>query len=123
VPVIDKWLPFLEERDAELDMALALMAADIERLAKQKAPVKIGELVSSIQHVRAGLMHFQIWAGYQGPAMAYAAYQEYGQRRDGSHVVRNYTKAGTGKNYLRGSAKIVVDKGETYFKAAHRARL
>ena len=32
-------------------------------------------------------------------ASPYASYQYYGKRKDGSHVVRNYTTAGTGPKW------------------------
>lgn len=38
--------------------------------------------------------------GFGGAAKRYALYQHEGQRDDGTHVVRNYSESGTGKQYL-----------------------
>ena len=46
-----------------------------------------------------------------GNGIEYAAYQEFGQRKDGSHVVRNYTTPGTGPHYLRDAGNSVKKEG------------
>lgn len=38
---------------------------------------------------------------YGGPAVAYAAYQHEGVRRDGSHVVTQYSEPGKQKHFLK----------------------
>ncbi len=114
--VIDMWTPFLLKKDLAIDSAIEAMAADIERTSKQVVPVNKGYLRSRGGHTRDGLHRFIIF--YIAP---YAAYQEFGQRADGSHQVRNYTTGGTGKFYLQGSAKKIVDQAPVYFKSANKA--
>jgi len=46
-----------------------------------------------------------------GNGLDYARYQEFGQRADGSHVVRNYTTPGTGAHYLRDAGNSVKQEG------------
>lgn len=46
----------------------------------------------------------------------YAQYQERGKRRDGSHVVRNYTTGGTGKQFAENAVKSVDKNRAKYLK-------
>lgn len=114
--VINNWTPFLLKKDLANLAALETMAADIERTSKQVVPAKQGYLRSRGGHTQDGAMRFIIFY-----IAAYAAYQEFGQRADGTHVVKIYTTGGTGKNYLRGSARKIVDQAPVYFKAANEA--
>lgn len=116
MPVLDMWAPFLLKKSLAEDSALEAMAADIERLSKTVVPVKTGFLRSRGGHTRDGVKRFIVF--YIAP---YAAYQEFGQRSDGSHAVRNYTTGGTDKMFLQNSAKKVVDQAPVYFKAANKA--
>jgi len=54
---------------------------------------------------------------YQTP---YASYQYYGQRKDGTHVVKNYTTPGTGpywdKKMLSVEKQDIIDKMNNYIK-------
>ena len=48
----------------------------------------------------------------------YAAYQERGRRLDGTHVVKRYTTPGTGKHFVKRSAKQMMKKYKKYFRKA-----
>lgn len=54
---------------------------------------------------------------YQSP---YARYQYFGQRADGSHIVKNYTTAGTGpywdQKMLSVEKKYIIEKVNKYIK-------
>lgn len=100
MPVVDRWTEFLGELDMSVDAALGLMSSDIERLAKQIAPVKTGELYASGSQQRVGTNHWIVSFGDEGPSEHYAAYQEAGERADGTYQVHNYTKPGTGAHFL-----------------------
>ncbi len=102
VRVIDNMAKFRTRHNQSVDMVLNTMAVDIERLAKMVVPKDKGQLQSSIHHQRMGFTRYAIIANKE-----YAAYQHEGKRRDGSHVVRHYSKAGTGKEYLSGPGKII----------------
>ena len=55
------------------------------------------------------------WITYESP---YAEYQYYGMRADGSHVVKNYTTAGTGpywdKKMWSAESKDVIEEVQNY---------
>ena len=84
---------------ASADAVIGLAAAEIERLAKPITPQVTSTLMNSIHHKRVGPAHWQVSAG-EDPAVSYAAFQHAGMRKDGSHEVHNYSKAGTQKNYI-----------------------
>jgi hypothetical protein len=90
------------------ELALAMMAADIERLAKMTAPVRTGALYQSIRNMRIAPGHWRVTVGDDSTSNKYAAYQEFGQRRDGSYVVRRYTKSGTGDHFLENAGANVA---------------
>jgi hypothetical protein len=64
--------------------------------AKNKAPLKTGDLRadSGIESPRPLVKRIYF-------DKEYAVYQEKGSRRDGTRVVRKYTTAGTGKEFLK----------------------
>ena len=46
----------------------------------------------------------------------YSSYQERGSRADGSHVVRNYTTPGTGKDFAKNSVKETLSHVRDFYK-------
>jgi len=91
--------------DQNLSAAIYNMANAILQTSRMVAPMKTGRLRYSGQVTGYGL---EREISYNTP---YAAYQERGMRKDGSHVVRRYTTAGTGAHYLEKTAEAIVQKG------------
>jgi hypothetical protein len=108
---------FSRANEKAMESALARMRNDIFVLSQFKVPYEGGELKSSGQQLQVGRLHHRVQYGETG-AEAYAGYQHRGMRKDGSHVVRNYTTSGTQKNYLGESGAIIVTKVAGYFKRA-----
>jgi hypothetical protein len=96
VKINDKTDAFRDFNDESVDMVLNGMAIDIERKAKMMVPVLTGALKGAIYHRRISLKRYYVIANKE-----YAAYQHEGKRKDGSHIVRKYTKAGSGKHFLK----------------------
>lgn len=115
VVINNDWASVKPKIDDALDKAMQLMASDIERLAKQKVPVNKGYLLSQGRSTRVDKFKYTIEFNTD-----YAFYQEFGAREDGSHQVKNYTKSGTGKNYLRGSVETITKNATAYIKTAAR---
>lgn len=85
------WKTMLNEASETVMMAVAeQMLAD----SLYKIPMEEGSLRASgrVESDAEGV--FLSWTG------VYAAYQWYGMRIDGTHVVRNYTTSGTGKLWV-----------------------
>lgn len=102
------------KKDAEAsDVAFERMAVDILRLSKIKVPHgDTGFLESSGRYRRIGMSKYVIEYGQEGPSKAYARFQEFGG--DDKRVVRNYTKSGSGKAYLRESADQIINNALSY---------
>lgn len=86
---------------------LEKVANEIMRLSQQTVPiytgVKKGISGGSLQN--SGFVDLKgddVVVGYN---IAYAAYQHEGQRRDGSHVVRNYTNPRSQRKFLENPIK------------------
>jgi hypothetical protein len=109
------------------DMVLGHMAQDIEIAAKMRVPVSNtkasgnkrgggGHLQSSIYHTRSDSGHIRVLINKD-----YASYQERGARRDGSHVVKNYSTPGTGKHFFIDSINKTLRRRDGYISEARRA--
>ena len=85
------------------DRAMGEAAAEGARLSVLQAPHLHGHLRSSNRVERKGLMHFEV--SYNA---SYAAYQERGMRKDGTHVIRKHTEPGTKTHYLRDPMMLVT---------------
>ena len=46
----------------------------------------------------------------------YASYQERGMRADGTHVIKNYTTPGTGKDFAKNAVKETLKHVEKFYK-------
>ena len=91
-----------------LSSAIGAMAIAILATSRMKAPLKSGALRYSGQVTGSGLTKN---ISYGSGRVPYAAYQERGMRKDGSHKVRHYTTPGTGAHYLEEAAEKIVQKG------------
>lgn len=113
VKIINNLKKFVKKDREAGDRAFERMAVDILRLSKIKVPHgDTGILESSGRYRKIDVLKYVVEYGQEGPAKAYARFQEYGG--DGNRVVRNYTKAGSGKAYLRGSADTVMNNALNY---------
>jgi len=113
--VVNKMPQFSRNNEQAMERALSRMRNDIFVLSQFKVPLKDGNLQGSGEQMRMKRLHHRVQYGASG-AQDYAAYQHRGRRADGSHVVKNYTTAGTQKNYLSESGKIIASKASSYFK-------
>lgn len=105
VKVTDNLPRFSSESEAAFDRALNNAGVLILRLSKLQVPHNHGALASSGRIERKGKMHFEVQ--YNTP---YALYQERGRRRDGSHVVRHYSKPGKKSQYLKDPGDKITEK-------------
>lgn len=94
-----------------VDAAMDNMCDGVVRYAELRVPLKDGQLWGDIRKLKVHKHKYQVRVDSD-----YAAYQERGMRADGSHVVRNYTSGGTGKDYLKDGLKKVFQGLNSYFK-------
>ncbi|RLA58674.1 MAG: hypothetical protein DRR04_10385 [Gammaproteobacteria bacterium] len=100
VRVVNKMPEFQTKMAYAMEGALREMASDILIESRNKAPVKNGHLRGeSYSSQFAPLVHRVEYL------IEYAEYQERGARKDGTHVVRKYTTAGTGAHFLEKTAE------------------
>ena len=113
--VVNNLRRFTGANESAMERALQRMRNDIFVLSQFKVPQKDGTLRGSGNQKKMGRLHHRVSYGENG-AEDYAAYQHRGMRRDGTHVVRQYTTAGTQKNYLSESGRLIASKASSYFK-------
>lgn len=106
---------FNQINEQGMELALQRMRQDIFVLSQFKVPKKDGTLQGSGKQEKKGRLHHRVSYG-EDAAQDYAGYQHRGMRRDGSHIVRKYTTAGTQKDYLGESGAIIASKASNYFK-------
>lgn len=111
IKILDKTIKFMKEVEDANDRALNKMSVDIERTAKQNAPHDQGPLHSSGAHYQFMRLVYRVIFNKE-----YADYQERGARKDGTHVVKNYSKPGKGAHFLENAARAISEKGNFYFK-------
>lgn len=109
--IVDKTEKYISENNIAIDKSLTSMAGDIIRLSQQRVPLLTGALKTSIRHVRIDQKKHAVLANKE-----YAAYQEFGQRKDGSRRVTRYSKSGTGKGYLLNSAQTIQKRKGEYLR-------
>lgn len=107
--IVNKLLEFAKENEGAMDRALNRMAVDIERLSKMQVPHDKGQLKASGYHKKEGRLHYTV--GYN---KVYARYQEFGG--DGKRIVKNYSKPGKKKFYLKDPATMIAKRAVDYFK-------
>lgn len=115
VRVENKMDAFVKANEKAMERALERMRNDIFVLSQFKVPMKSGELKDSGDQKRMGRLHHRVLYGENG-AQEYASYQHRGMRRDGSHRVKRYTTAGTGKKFLEDAGKTIAPRSGQYFK-------
>ena len=115
---VDSKVPqFKRAASDAIDLMLAKMRNDAFVLSQAKVPYKEGDLSASGKQERRKRHSHRVSYGESLPDPR-ASFQERGRRKDGSHVVRNYTTAGTGKNFLKDAANVVLNKSSQYAKQA-----
>ncbi len=100
-------------------LALKQAAEDIRLVAGMDVPVKSNELRQSGTSELVAPTHSRASYGTTSDTSDYAEYQERGMRADGSHRVRNYTKAGTGAHFLEKAGHKIGRNLKTYLKTAY----
>lgn len=113
VRVIDKSAQFIVQNRKQMSVAIDRMSNDILTLAKIRVPFRSGNLQDQGKVEILGQLHHRVRFDED-----YAAYQERGMRKDGSHVVRQYTTPGTGKHFLSKAGKDTVLKAVQYIRQA-----
>lgn len=104
---------FLRKNEATVDNALARMARDIKQIAQSTVPYRDGDLFNSARDEKLSTLQYQVIFDKE-----YAAYQERGMRKDGSHVIRKYTTPSTGAGFLDKAGTKVTRDGIEYLKQA-----
>lgn len=94
---------------SRMNKALGIMGNTILKDSQMIVPRKSGRLRNSATVVSRPQ---RVAIIYSGP---YGAYQERGEREDGTHKVKKYTSQGTGKNYLQRTGDAVVERGIRWF--------
>ena len=103
VTVIDRLPQFKQLNKIVMEDALREGARDILIKSRTKAPFKTGDLRRDSYTRKVSTLKYRVsyWKEY-------AAYQERGMRKGGSHRVIHYTTAGTGKHFLRNAGNEVA---------------
>ena len=88
-------------------LANRMLLEDIHRESRYNTPMSRGlpsdgDLREQVRKQVTGNQGIITWT------VPYASYQERGKRFDGSHVVRNYTTPGTGKEFAKNAVKQAV---------------
>lgn len=115
---IDKSGKFFKKNRSFVDFALGHMSLGIETALKMKSgmPVDKGQMKAATRSWRHDNGHFRVRVNKE-----YAAYQERGMRRDGTHVVRNYTTGGTSAGFFDRAIKMIMSRREEYIQQARKA--
>lgn len=106
---------FIGVKKEAMDSALKRMAKDIVLIAMITIPFLGGDLQDSLEAKNPEPLKHRVLANKE-----YAAYQEKGMRKDGSHKVKNYSTPGTGKGFLRGAGAEVVKDAINYMRQANQ---
>jgi hypothetical protein len=115
--VESKVAQFKRNTSDAVELMLAKMRNDAFVLSQAKVPYKEGDLSASGKQERRKRHSHRVSYG-ESLRDPRASYQERGRRKDGSHVVRKYTTAGTGKDFLKDAANNVLSRSSQYAKQA-----
>lgn len=109
---------FGRRHNAFIDMVLGHMSLDIEVALKRTAgmPVDKGQMKAATRSFRNTNNQHRVEINKE-----YAEYQERGARRDGTHVVKNYTTSGTSSGFFRRAIEMVWKNQLSYVTEARRA--
>lgn len=96
--------------NAEVSIANRLIIEDIHRQANRITPLALtAQLRGNVKKTVSGRDGIIEWR------VPYASYQERGMRYDGTHIVRNYTTTGTGKEFAKKSVDKVLKNVAKYY--------
>jgi hypothetical protein len=89
--------PFMDKHKSFMDMAFARLAMSVEVALKTTAgmPVKTGNMKSQTRHFKSENGSWRVEVD-----VAYAAFQEAGQRAAGGYRVRHYSTSGTSAGFF-----------------------
>lgn len=85
-----------------ISLAVRYTLDDIQKTSKEKTPKRLGDLRKNVVKKVFGTKGSIVWQ------QKYAAYQEAGARKDGTHRVSNYTTPGTGPHFADDAVKEVM---------------
>lgn len=115
----DNLMKFVNNNADDMDRALSRMSKDILQISKVRVPFKRGNLQKQGESKKIAKMKHRVVYDEE-----YAAYQERGQRKDGTRRVINYSTPGTGKDFLKGAGQTVGKQALNYLRqAANRKKL
>lgn len=95
-----------------ISLANRLIIEDIHRTSLHNTPMLSSQL-------RRDVTKTVVPETYTGTIIwkvPYASYQERGSRADGTHVVKNYTTSGTGKDFAKNAVKKTLKQVEKFYK-------
>lgn len=95
-----------------ISLANRLIIEDIHRTSLHNTPMLSSQL-------RRNVTKTVVPETYTGTIIwkvPYASYQERGERADGTHVVKNYTTPGTGKDFAKNAVKKTLKQVEKFYK-------
>lgn len=95
-----------------ISLANRLIIEDIHRTSLHNTPMLSSQL-------RRNVTKTVVPETYTGTIIwkvPYASYQERGSRADGTHVVKNYTTPGTGKDFAKNAVKKTIKQVEKFYK-------
>ena len=95
-----------------ISLANRLIIEDIHRTSLHNTPMLSSQL-------RRNVTKTVVPETYTGTIIwkvPYASYQERGSRADGSHVVKNYTTPGTGKDFAKNAVKKTLSDVSKFYK-------
>lgn len=113
----DKRPQMLTKHGRATDMALAMMAQDIEVIIKAggRTPVKSGQMKSQVRHRKMGVLNYRVESNAE-----YSAVQELG-RRAGARAFTNYTTPGTGRGWFADAINKTLARKYDYIRKAARS--
>ena len=95
-----------------ISLANRLIIEDIHRTSLHNTPMLSSQL-------RRNVTKTVVPETYTGTIIwrqPYSSYQERGMRADGTHVVKNYTTHGTGKDFAKNAVKKTLKEVEKFYK-------
>jgi hypothetical protein len=100
----------MKRQRARIQITNRLLLEQIQAYANPITPMnKTVQLRNNVSKTIDGLSGIITWK------VPYASYQNRGRRYDGTHVVKHYTTAGTGKGFADTAVKIVVKKASSIY--------
>lgn len=121
VKVIDRSPQISARMRVNGSIAIKRALDDVKRLSRPKTPYSGGKTGYVGGHLKDSVLTQVL--GFRGRIVwdkAYAAYQERGKRKDGSHRVRHYTTSGTGAHFAEDVIKDVDKRRKMYLRGIVR---